>query len=210
MRGRIISVSGIDGCGKTTVIENLKVRLVEEGQSVHYVWMRYNHYLTKPLLVFCRFVGLTWYESDDPRVGYHEFYRSGFISWLFIFLTFLDTLWASFFCVYIPAYVFGKTVICDRWVPDIIVDLGVDTRKSVLPSVFWVKLFLALVSRKARCFVLFRDSSEVEKARSEHEIDKNYPLRRDLFEKLGTFPMLKVVDNNSSIDAPVRQIMDSI
>lgn len=209
MRGRIIAVSGIDGCGKTTVIEELKARLIEQNKPVHYVWMRYNHYLTKPLLAFCRLVGLTWYEPDDPRVGYHEFYRSGIVSWLFIFLTFLDTFGASFFCVYIPAFVFGKTVICDRWIPDIIVDLGVDTRQPVRPSVFWVKMFLALVPRKARCFALVRESSEVEKARSEHQIDKNYPLRRDLFSRLGTFSLIKEIDNNSSIDVPVSEILDS-
>jgi len=172
--------------------------------------MRYNHYLTKPLLAFCRLVGLTWYEPDDSRVGYHEFYKSVFISWLFIVLTFLDTLGASIFCVYIPAFIFGKTVICDRWVPDILVDLSVDTRKTLLPSVFWVKFFLLLVPRKARCFVLVRDASKVEEARSEHQLDKHYPLRRDLFLGFDKFPMIKTISNNSSIDVPVRQIIDNI
>lgn len=208
MRGRIISVSGIDGCGKTTVIEALKTRLQEQRQPVHYVWMRYNHYLTKPLLLLCRLLGLTWYEPEDPRVGYHEFYKSKVISWLFIFLTYVDTLLASVVCVYVPAYVFGKVVICDRWVLDILVDLGVDTRRSVDSSLFWVRTFLALIPGGTKCFVIERDSSLVEKARSEHQVDKNYPCRLELFQKVSAFPIAIPVENNSSIDKSVRRILN--
>ncbi len=208
LRGKIITVSGIDGCGKTTVIENLKVDLSLKGLPVKYVWMRYNHYLTKPLLLLCRLLGLTWYEPEDPRVGYHEFYKSKVISWLFIFLTYVDTLLASVFCVYVPACVFGKVVICDRWVLDILVDLGVDTRRPVDLSSFWVRSFLALIPGGAKCFVIERDSSLVEKARSEHQLDKNYPRRFELFEKVSAFPIAIPVDNNSSIEKTVRLILN--
>lgn len=208
MRGKIIAVSGIDGCGKTTVIDELKAEFSQKDLPVKYVWMRYNHYLTKPLLLLCRLLGLTWYEPEEPRVGYHEFYKSKLISWLFIFLTYVDTLLASVVCVYVPAYVFGKVVICDRWVLDILVDLGVDTRRSVDLSSFWVRNFLALIPSGAKCFVIERDSSLVEKARSEHQLDKNYPRRLKLFQKVSEFPVAITVDNNSSIEKTVRRILN--
>jgi len=207
LRSKIIAISGIDGCGKTTVIEKLQEELSQKGLPLKYVWLRYNHYLTKPLLLLGRLLGLTWYEPEDPRVGYHEFYRSKVISWLFIFFTYIDTLLASVVRVYIPVYIFGNTVICDRWVLDIIVDLGVDTRRPVSMSSLWVRCFLALVPKKAKCFVIERDSFLVENVRSEHRLDKNYPRRLELFEKVSLFPVAVPVDNNSSIDKTVQSIL---
>ena len=208
MRAKIIAISGIDGCGKTTVIEKLQEELSQKGLPVKYVWLRYNHYLTKPLLLLGRLLGLTWYEPEDSRVGYHEFYRSKVISWLFISFTYIDTLLASVVCVYVPSYIFGKTVICDRWVLDIIVDLGVDTRQPVAMSSLWIRCFLGLVPKKAKCFVIERDSSLVEEVRSEHRLDKNYPRRLELFEKVSRFPVAVPVDNNSSIDRAVQSILN--
>ena len=40
---KIIAISGIDGCGKTTVIEKLQEELSQKGLPVKYVWLRYNH-----------------------------------------------------------------------------------------------------------------------------------------------------------------------
>ena len=51
---KIICLSGVDGSGKTTLSKMLANELHKKGFNVSYVWMRYNHYLTKPLLGFCR------------------------------------------------------------------------------------------------------------------------------------------------------------
>ena len=80
-KGKIIAISGIDGCGKTSIIKELIKSLSKNGEESRYVWLRYNHYITKFLLAFCRLSGLTKYENvQGVRVGYHEFYRSKIIS----------------------------------------------------------------------------------------------------------------------------------
>ena len=84
----LIYVMGIDGSGKSTVSEYLADELREKGYDVDVVWLRFNHVITKPLLGFCRLIGLTRYETcDGIRVGYHDFYKSSVISFFFILLT---------------------------------------------------------------------------------------------------------------------------
>jgi len=93
---KVICLSGIDGSGKTTLSQMLANEFKKKGYKVHYVWMRYNHYFTKPLLGICRLVGLTkYYRIENYRIGFHLFYKSKPISILFIFLKLIDTYIAT-------------------------------------------------------------------------------------------------------------------
>ena len=205
---QIIAISGVDGCGKTTVIEGVRLELGSRGYKTSYVWLRYNHYLTKIFHAFCRFAGFTRYEwHDSIRVGYHEFYRSTLISHLAIILNFIDTLIASFFLVYIPALLTRRIILCDRWIIDILIDLQVDTLKYLGPDSFWGRLFLKLIPGNAKCFLILRDTSMVEAARPEHAHDKNYIPRRDLFIKWGKNARCITVDNNGLIQDTIRQVL---
>lgn len=40
---KYIIISGVDGSGKTTVIEGVRAQLEAEGKTVGYIWMRYHH-----------------------------------------------------------------------------------------------------------------------------------------------------------------------
>ena len=44
---KYIIISGVDGSGKTTVIEGVRAQLEAEGKTVGYIWMRYHHKLIK-------------------------------------------------------------------------------------------------------------------------------------------------------------------
>jgi len=208
LKGQIISISGVDGCGKTTVIESVRLALEVQGYRTNCVWLRYNHYLSKILHAFCRFTGLTRYEwHNGIRVGYHEFYRSTLISALAIILSFIDTLLASFFLVYIPPLFTRRVIICDRWVVDILIDLQVDTGKYLGPDSFWGRMFLKLIPGNAKCFVILRDAPMIEATRPEHAHDKNYIPRRELFNWWSTQPGCVALDNNGSVQDTVRQVL---
>ena len=140
VKARVIVISGIDGSGKSTIIAGLEKALLEMGYSTYTPWLRYNHYLTKGVFAVAKLLGLYSYEVRNGKrvVGYHDFYRSRLILVMFVFSTFLDTLCASLVKVYIPAYIFRKTVICDRWVPDILVDIAIDRgKKSLGKEMVW-------------------------------------------------------------------------
>ncbi len=210
-RYQIISLSGMDGCGKSTIIDKLMDELRHRGISSRTVWLRYNHYTTRALLAVCRIIGLTKYERvGGVRVGYHNFHRSRVVSHLFIVLTLLDTFLATLLTVYIPAMISGSVVICDRWVADILVDLEVDTRFRLDRSSLYRKMFLSMVPRRARCFLIERRSEELLGTRPENGIDRNFPTRLSLYRKLAAEGVLDVVENNTTVDAAVDRILRAL
>ncbi len=209
--GNIISISGVDGSGKTSIIEELIKDIESRGIQTQYVWLRYNHYLTKGLLAFCRLAGYTKYHHyENSRVGYHEFYRSKIISWLFIGLTFVDTLFATIIKVYIPAIFMKKTIVCDRWMLDIMVDLEVDTKISFYHGTLLNSLFKFLIPNAAKCFLIKREFESVRKERDESINDNNFPKRHDLYIKHSTDASFINVNNNGTIEESVNQIIDKL
>jgi hypothetical protein len=71
--------------------------LEDKGYHVYAEWLRFNHVLSKPLLGFCRLVGLTRYEKKDGiRIGYqNSIDRKSYPGYTFIYNT-----WMHFGCVF--------------------------------------------------------------------------------------------------------------
>jgi len=208
---KIIIVSGIDGSGKTTIIESIQEELARQGQESRYVWLRYNHYLTKILLAFCRLIRLTRYEHfENSRVGYHDFHKSKIISWLFVVLTYIDTLAVSVVKVYLPSLVSSKTIICDRWVYDIMIDLEVDTMLNFSKGTFVSQLFKSLLPRKHQYFIIKRDFDIVKQARDESMNDRNFPRRFELYERHAKESRIQVINNNGTLKNTIKQVVDMV
>lgn len=211
LKGKIVAVSGVDGCGKSTIISEVISELEKRGKSCRYVWLRYNHYLTKGLLAFCRLAGLTKYEYfDGVRVGYHEFYRSKIISHMFIWLTYVDTLMASVVRVYIPAVFSDKVIVCDRWAIDIMVDLEVDTGIAFESGDFYHRMFTALLLKGSRSFIVDRDLELVRQVRKENVHDRNFLKRVKLYLRHGKHGYAAVVENNGEIGSAVDRILHGV
>ena len=58
MRHLFIVVSGIDGCGKSSILAAAREALEREGISSSTQWLRFNHVLCKPLHALARVLGL--------------------------------------------------------------------------------------------------------------------------------------------------------
>ena len=56
---KYIIISGVDGSGKTTVIEGVRAQLEAEGKTVGYIWMRYHHKLIKIMHAIAKLTGLS-------------------------------------------------------------------------------------------------------------------------------------------------------
>jgi thymidylate kinase len=203
----IVSLSGLDGCGKTTIIERVREELACRGQATRYVWLRYNHYLTKLLLGVCRLLGFTRYENHSGvRVGYHDFHRSRVISWLFIGLTFVDTFFATVLRVYMPA-LFGKSiVICDRWIIDILIDLQIDTGIDLTQKRLTSSAFMMLIPNFAQCFIVMRSAELVRTSREENLFDRNFEKRLRLYKAHASCSRVTVIENSGTIDSAVAKI----
>lgn len=208
---RIISFSGVDGCGKTTIIEGIRSALEAQGYETSCVWLRYNHYLTKFLHAYCRITGYTRYEYfGNLRIGYHEFHRSRIISFLEVALTLIDTFFSTLILVYVPWLLSNRIIICDRWIPDILIDLSVDTRWDLDRRRLWVKLFWKLVPKHAKCFIIDRNTASLEKARPQHIHDMNYESRLHLFKESSQYPRIITIENNMGISEAVQQVLNHL
>jgi len=204
----IISISGIDGCGKTSILDEVRRKCELNGRKTKYIWLRYNHYLTKILLILCRLGGLTRYEyPDGVRVGYHDFYRSRVVSWLFIIFTYIDTLAVSVLLVYLPSLVNSSVIVCDRWILDILVDLEVDTRIRFVAGGRLERLFLALMPGGMKCYLIIRSREDVLDCRPENVRDDNFQARWQLYERYSDRSWISVIDNNTSIEDAAGKIV---
>lgn len=73
---KYIIISGVDGSGKTTVINSLKDKLEQQGKTVDYIWMRYNHYTVKAMNAFARILGLSVkVHNKMGNVWEHRLYK---------------------------------------------------------------------------------------------------------------------------------------
>jgi len=204
---KIINISGIDGSGKTTIVEWLAERLQAEGYDVEVKWLRFNHVLTKPLLGLCRLLGLTKYENiDGTRMGYHEFHRSRIISWLFVYLQYLDALRVYLFHVVPVLRNKDRVLILDRFIHDILIDIMIDTGIEDLDRKKIGRAFLRLIPDDAVVIPVLRRRELVLDARPESRIDKNFEARFELYEEIPGRHDCRPVYNNGSL----QEILDAV
>ena len=208
---RVVSFSGLDGCGKTTLIQAVRQEIDARGLPSSYVWLRYNHYFTRILHAFCRVAGYTRYENyNGTRIGYHDFHRSELISWMAIVLNLVDTFLATLIYVYLPLLLSQRVVFCDRWVFDILVDLAVDTHKELTPLPRWGKAFLWLIPQSAKCFLIQRNIEALEEARPDNKFDRNFQRRWQLYDMLSKDHRIIKISNKNTVKQSINEIFNNL
>ncbi len=204
---QFIVISGIDGCGKTTVINQLRSRLEREGLTTRYEWLRYNHRLVRPVHGLSRLIGLSRRRRvEDRYVWRHEFYRSRVFSSFYITLTWLDAWLGRLILAARLLWKKADVVVCDRWVPDILVDLAVDTRRRCLLRGSWYARFAQILPSRSRQYLVVRDANRIALSRPDVVQDTSRSFRRRLYRRLGRKASVVVVPNNGSVDAAVEAI----
>ncbi|MEM2351601.1 MAG: hypothetical protein QXT26_04260 [Thermoproteota archaeon] len=125
---KIISICGIDGSGKTTQLKLLAEHLSHKKLKFKYVWFRWPAFFSYPFLAICRLLGYTKWKITHNNTRYvkRKFYRNKAIAKLWSWLFTTDVLIHSLFRIIIPSKL-GYRILCDRYIPDILVDLMCDT-----------------------------------------------------------------------------------
>jgi hypothetical protein len=204
---QFIVISGIDGCGKTTLIAALRNRLEREGLRTRYEWLRYNHRLVRPVHGLSRLVGLSrHYRTGDQSVWRHEFYRSRLFCSFYILLTWLDVWLGRLILAARLTSQDVDIVVCDRWVQDILVDLAVDTRRRGLFAGTWHSRFTRILPPGARQYLIVRDFDSVVSSRPDVVRDMSHSFRRRLYGRLEKSPDVVVVRNDGTVEAAVEAI----
>lgn len=201
---KYVIISGVDGSGKTTVINSLKDKLEQQGKTVDYIWMRYNHYTVKAMNAFARVLGLS--AKVHNRMGdvwEHRLYKMPWFCKLYVWCSYLDNKIARKKVMKLKS----DYVICDRWINDILIDLGAECRFNDILDSKWYEKFHTILSKDSYQFVVIRNYRVVLDCRIENHTNPDFPYRFDLYRKLAEKTDVNVVDNSGTIEESVGQII---
>lgn len=207
---KYIIISGIDGSGKTSIISKLYESLKQKKISSIVVWMRYNHVFVKPLHAIARVIGLSKkYSSTSGYVWRHEIYNSVIFSKIYIWATYADTL-LGYLWLKTKLSNNHKIVICDRWINDILIDLGTKTRNENFLESKWYFLFKKILPKNNFEFLIIREIKYLLSCRVENREDKDFNFRLKLYEKLKSKENTNVIQNNKTVKIAVEEILNII
>ncbi len=207
---KFICFVGVDGSGKTYHLEQLKATLELQERRVHTTWLRMNYMLTKPVLLFCRLTGLTArVPVDDTVISVHHFYKAPGIAKAVQVLHTIDTYIAFVIKVLIPMKLQNKTVLCDRFVYDVLIDFIVESRDDTLYQSRIARWLQVLVPKNSIVFLLKTDKAEILKRRPDvTRYDHDFETRYIHYSELDTrYPQLVVIDNNLNQDIAVKLVL---
>jgi hypothetical protein len=179
-----VYITGADGTGKSTQACLLTQHLRDCGVRCRHLWLRFPFFFSLPLLAYARWRGYSWHEvCDGVRHGYWDFRYSRWLYTLLPWVLLLDATLAAIGKVYVPLRL-GKTIVCERFVLDMLVDLAVAFGDRSLHLRLPGKLYPRLVPRDAVICVLDLDAGTIRERRADLRGD------RCLEDRLGMFRCL--------------------
>ncbi|HNV82249.1 MAG TPA: hypothetical protein PKH45_10435 [Tenuifilaceae bacterium] len=205
MKGNVYYLTGPDGSGKTTFLQEIKNLLTERRLSVRHIWLRSPKILSKPLMAYCRLVGLTKYTViNGVKYGKHEFYRSKFVSWLFPYLQFMDFK--------IKWYLERRKIhpeevlLFDRFALDTLADLMVDTKRDNLINCKIGKKFISTIPLNTKIISLRVDEEIIRSRKVDTLYDEHLSLKIKAYRHISEELELIEVLNNQPIEVVKREI----
>ena len=208
---KYIIISGVDGSGKTTVIEGVRKALEADGKKVGYIWMRYNFKLTTLMHAIAKLTGLSYKEETPMGVKWlHRFYNSRLFCWLYIRAYYIDNIWAKNKPIQLAKKEGLDYVICDRWVNDIIIDLGSELHQMEILDSKWYGKFQRLLPKESFQFVVIRDKKDVLDCRVENSFNEAFSYRYDLYKQIVNKREVNLVDNTGTIENSVKQVLEKL
>ncbi len=200
-----IYIAGPDGIGKTTYLLDIEKDLINGNKKTKHVWIRSPKITSKPLMAYCRLVGLTKRETiDEIAYSTHKFYKSKFVSWVFPKLQLLDFK--------IKWYLERKKikeneiVLFDRFSLDTLADLMVDTHLLDLHKTSIGKSFIKMLPKNMKTIILHVDEDVIRSRKKDTVHDENLALKIKVYKILSQDLGLKVIDNNRALEIVKKDI----
>jgi hypothetical protein len=207
----IIYLLGPDGTGKSAIAKKIGEQLSKHNHKVVHQWMRFNHLIAKLVNGLGHLTGLSEKVryNENVIVGYHYYYKSIVLSWLYIASTILD-----FFLVYpfkiVWPMITGKFIILDRFIYDILVDLMIDTGISDLHKRWPGRVLRRVLPAGSACFLLTADIETIHARKPDTAYDRTHGQRCALYKTISEDFSIEEIENNSTIESPVRIILGKI
>jgi thymidylate kinase len=204
---QVYYIAGPDGSGKTTYLTEFEKWLNNRGKDTQRIWIRSPKILSKPLMAYCRLVGLTKYRTiDGIRYCKRQQYKSKFVSWLFPILQLLDfkIKWA------LIRYRSNSrsSILFDRFSLDTLADLMVDTKKYNLHKTSIGKEFVRMIPAKSKIVFLSVEESEIRNRKPDTLYDEHLNDKILVYKILSHDLGIKVIDNNKDFETVKLEIFN--
>jgi thymidylate kinase len=151
----LICFSGIDGSGKTAHSLRTYQDLQKSGRKCRYLWFGTPYFISYPFMALCRFLNLTsrYQVSNKLVVSEHQYYKNKPVAFLWPWIQFLDLSVYTFFEVRLPIWA-KSSIVCDRFIHDILVELMADVNDALLLKKPVGRLILKLKPKGTTTFFL--------------------------------------------------------
>jgi hypothetical protein len=199
-RPRFIHVTGADGTGKSTQARLLIDHLRSRGIQCRHLWLRFPFFFSLPLLLYARWRGYSWYEVDGGvRHGYWDFRNSWGLRVFLPWVLFVDAALAALRRVYIPLWL-GSTLVCERFVWDMLVDLAVAFDDGDIHSRLPGRLYMHLLPRDTVVILLDLDAGTIRGRRADLQADRRLEARLQAFRSMAFIYSIPVLSSRISIE----------
>jgi dTMP kinase len=198
---------GIDGSGKTTHAKHLANFLDERNHEVTFVWSGYKPFISYTFFGLTRLLGY-WRESkDDAFTDPLELSQRRIhdkLGAIFRLLMFLDFQIRILVKIRLPL-LFGKTVVCDRYAYDSIVDL-------VLSNLYSQRFGRILIRSipKPQAIFLMDVSEEMVSMRREFESKQFLREKKKTYLKLARNLGFSIMDTSKDFAKNQRAIRQKV
>ncbi|RPJ59476.1 MAG: hypothetical protein EHM12_06905, partial [Dehalococcoidia bacterium] len=193
--GKLIYITGADGTGKTTQAKLLLSKMRTAGLNAKSLWLRFPFFFSLPLLVYARWRGYSWREENAvARHGYWDFGRSWLLRVMLPWTLLLDAALAAIGKIYLPLWL-GQTIVCERFVLDMLVDLEIALADPNLHRRLPGRLYPRLLPRQAIIFVFDLDAATIRARRPDLRVDRRLKARLEAFRRLAADQKLVLVSS---------------
>ncbi len=196
---RFIYFAGVDGCGKSSIIDELIKEYDKKGIKAERVWLRFNYFFTRPVLLFCRLTGLTRRENKGGKTySIHDFHKSKSIAFLVQYLHLIDTVIAYIIKVRIPLIFTKNIIFCDKFIYDILADFMLETKDLNLLNKTITKLLLKMIPKDMPIIFFSVDKDEIIRRKPEVLIDdEDYDLKFKIYQMIVNKFNIKTIQNDN-------------
>jgi len=199
-------ITGVDGSGKTFYLKKVEDFLKDKNYKIKHIWLRSPKILSKPLMLFCRVIGLTKYNYiEGIKYGSHNFYHSKIISLIFPFLQFFD--FKLRLCFLNLKLKDQEIVLYDRYSLDTLADLMVDTHRLNLHKTWVGKQFINLIPKNTKIIILFVKEDVIRRRKIDTKYDPNLGLKIEVYNVLAKDLNLVSIDNNRESEFVFHHIL---